>query len=57
MRFFSNYCNNDVRLMGKTVIITGANCGIGKETARDIYRRGKNIYTIYVIDMIYNSFI
>ncbi|XP_048267534.1 retinol dehydrogenase 12-like isoform X2 [Bombus affinis] len=43
MRFFSNYCNNNVRLIGKTVIITGANCGIGKETARDIYRRGARV--------------
>ncbi|OAD56757.1 Retinol dehydrogenase 11 [Eufriesea mexicana] len=43
MRFLSNYCRSNVRLTGKTIVITGANCGIGKETARDLYRRGGRV--------------
>ncbi|NXV83748.1 RDH12 dehydrogenase, partial [Atlantisia rogersi] len=36
-------CKSTAKLEGKVAIITGANTGIGKETARDLARRGKVI--------------
>ncbi|XP_047474518.1 retinol dehydrogenase 13-like isoform X2 [Penaeus chinensis] len=39
----SGRCRSEVKLVGKTVIVTGASAGIGKETARDLAERGARV--------------
>ncbi|KAG5347929.1 RDH11 dehydrogenase, partial [Acromyrmex charruanus] len=51
MWFFNKTCTSKTCLDGKTVVITGASDGIGKETARDLYARAANIHGINVYSL------
>lgn len=39
----SGVCTSTVQLPGKVAVVTGANTGIGKETAKELAQRGKLI--------------
>lgn len=39
-KWTTGWCHSDASMAGKTIVITGATSGIGKETAKELARRG-----------------
>jgi FlaA1/EpsC-like NDP-sugar epimerase len=46
---------NEVKIPGRTVIVTGASSGIGKETARELAKRGMYIQMIVAMVVLHVS--